>query len=286
MPNLNKYTVFILTFLAASMLLISTNIHSAKAVQYWHKDTETQGNWIENINGTWFRNYGKDGYILCGFDSQGHNDAPWQHAYDRYQLPDYITNYTVTGTGGDGPLNPGEAGVWTVTAPTSDVRALMDPDVLENDQRKNTHWFTTPYYSEEAELQVELEFSEEACHKFFHLSLYILDADQNRKLNITVQDEDPTHSQSASVTVTTDETDAGIYLVFSVYGPTTLKITLFQGYRCNPCISGIFLDDYSLPPPPNVIPEIPLGTITTTITLLAATRLYLTRKKQPKTKPN
>lgn len=272
------------------MLIIQANVVSVNAVQFWHTDTETKGNWIEKVNGTWHKRYGRDGYILCAYDStEENNNHVWQKSFDRENLPSYITNYNVSGTGGVSPLPSGTAGVWTVDAPTSDERALVDPDILDDPQvlekRRNTHWFTTPYRSEEALLTVNLNFSQEAYDKYFHLSLYFLDTDQNRKLNVTVTDEDPSNPQSVWVVIEPDETEGGVYLVFTVYGPTKLAIRLFAGYRCNPCISGIFIDDASLPVPPNVIPEVPLGTVIAGASMIAALAAYVTvpslrRKKQ------
>jgi len=204
-----RYTVVgaFLILLIAFTLLSSIKVMPVRAVQFWHKDTKTKGNWIEYYNGEWSKRYGRTGYILCGYDSKGHNDEEWQEIYDRKSLPDYIS-YNVSGTGGVGPLDPGKAGVYTVEAPTSDVRALIDPNLLNDEdvfsKRRNTHWFTTPYNSEEAELQVKLNFSKEAQDKYFHLSLYFLDAYQNRKLNVTITDEDPVYPQSVSVNVTTE----------------------------------------------------------------------------------
>jgi len=286
--NLKRSAVLLL-FVLLPAFIISINVVSVKAVQYWHKDTETKGNWIEKVNGTWHRRYGSDGYILCAYDSQGHNNEVWQKIFDRKSLPTYITGYYVSGTGGASPLPPGTAGVWTVAAPTSDERALVDSDILDDPQvlekRRNTHWFTTPYNSKEALLSVELNFSPEACNKYFYLSLYFLDADQNRKLNVTVADEDPSNPQSVSVVIGPDEAKGGIYLVFTVYGPTKLAIRLFAGYNCNPCISGIFIDDVSLPIPPHVIPEVPLGTVMAGVSMIIALVAYMTvpnlrRKKQ------
>jgi hypothetical protein len=275
---LKSCCAFPLILLIVLLFIVSTNVVSVNAVQYWHKDTETKGNWIEEVGDTWHKRYGNDGYILCAYDSQGHNDEMWKEAFDRKNLPPYITGYSVSGTGGTAPLQPGTAGVWTVAAPTSDGRALVDPDILDDphvlENRKNTHWFTTPYESEDALLSVQLEFSPEACDKFFHLSLYFLDADQNRKLNVTVTDEDPSNPQSVSVVIEPDEAKGGVYLVFTVYGPTVLGIRLFADYNCNPCISGIFIDDASLPVPPHVIPEVPLGTVVAGVSMIAALVAY------------
>jgi len=281
---LKKRSFLLLLILLLAFFIISTNFASVKAIQYWHKDTETKGNWIEKVNATWHQRYGSDGYILCAYDSQGHRNEVWQESFDRKKLPSYIASYNVSGTGeaDADPLPLGTAGVWTVTAPTSDERALVDPYLVdENDpqvleKRKNTHWFTTPYCSEEALLSVELKFSPEACDKYFHLSLYFLDADQHRKLNVTLTDEDPSNSQSVSVVIEPEETSGGVYLVFTVYGPTKLAIRLFAGYNCNPCISGIFIDDASLPVPPNVIPEVPLGTVIAGASMITALVAYLT----------
>jgi len=277
--KLSRHVFPLLLIALLSFFIISTNLASVKAVQFWHKDTETKGNWIEKVDGTWYKRYGGDGYILCAYDSQGHNNEVWQESFDRKNLPAYITSYSVSGTGGAAPLHFGEAGVWTVAAPTSDERALVDPDILDDpealNERRNTHWFTTPYNSEEALLTVELSFSPEAYNKYFDLSLYFLDADQHRKLNVTVTDEDPSDSQSVSVVIEPDEAKGGVYLVFTVYGPTKLAICLFAGYNCNPCISGIFIDDASLPAPPNVIPEVPLGTVIAGVSMIAALVAYV-----------
>lgn len=263
------------------LFITSTNVVSVKAVQFWHKDTETKGNWIEKVNGTWNWRYGRDGYILCAYDSQGHNNEVWQEKFDRESLPSYITGYSVSGTGGVNPLPSGAAGVWTVSAPTSDERALVDPNLVEEnsqqvlEERKNTHWFTTPYCSEDALLSVDLSFSSEACDKYFYLSLYFLDADQHRKLNVTLTDEDPSNPQSVSVVIEPEETSGGVYLVFTVFGPTKLAIRLFAGYNCNPCISGIFIDDVTLPVPPHVIPEVPLGTLIAGASMIVALVVYM-----------
>lgn len=271
---MKKRFVFLFVPLAL-LLLASTNITNVKAVQFWHKDTNTKGNWIEKIDDGWFTHYGRDGYILSAFDSQGHNDEEWQQSFDRKSLPSYITNYTVSGTGGASPLSPGTAGVYTVAAPTSDERALVDPDILNDpdvlDKRRNTHWFTTPYDDPDTVLTVELKFSKAASDKFFYLSLYFLDVDQSGELNVTVSDEEPFGApQSWSVVIEPDEAKAGVYLVFTVYGPTKLEIRLSpeigSSNYLSPNISGIFIDSIALPP--HVIPEVPLGTLSVLIACL------------------
>ncbi len=265
--KMKKRLSFLLIILVL-ILIVSTNIINVTAVQFWHKDTTTKGNWIENVGGTWVKNYGQDGYILSAFDSQGHNNDEWQQSFDRKSLPPYITNYTVSGTGGASPLSPGTAGVYTVAAPTSDERALIDPDILGHpdvlDKRRDTHWFTTPNDHPDTVLTVELEFSGTAPEKVFHLSLYFLNTDQNNKLNVTVSDEEPFGApQSWSVVIEPDEAKTGVYLVFTVYGPTKLEIRLFPENNYNPCISGIFIDSITLPS--HVIPEVPLGTVSALI---------------------
>ena len=251
------------------LLLVSTNV---EAVQFWHKDTNTKGNWIENIDGTWVKHYGQDGYILSAFDSQGHNNEEWQQSFDRKNLPPYITNYTVSGTGGASPLSPGTAGVYTVAAPTPDERTLIDPDILGDpdvlDKRRNTYWFTTPYDDPDTVLTVELEFSGAASDKFFHLSLYFLGIDQNGKLNVTVSDDEPFGApQTWSVIIEPEEAKTGVYLVFTVYGPTKLEIKLspetLPDNSLAAYISGIFIDSIALPP--HVVPEVPLGTLSALI---------------------
>jgi len=261
-----KKRLFFLLIPLVLMLVVSTSVMNVKAVQFQGKDTDTRGNWWEKIGDEWFQHYGRDGYILCGFNTELYtNDDVWAESYDRKHLPSYITGYTVKGTGGAGPLPPGKAGVYTVPpCPTSDESALIDPDILNDpnvlSMRINSHCFTTPYNDPNTLLTVELQFSGEACNKYFHLSLYFLDADQNRKLKVTVSDEEPCGApQSWSVDLEPSETKTGVYVVFTVYGPTKLEIRLFNGYNCNPCISGIFIDSIAVPP--HVIPEVPLGTL-------------------------
>ncbi len=280
-----KSRLFFLLVLLTLLLVASTNVTNVTAVQFWKKDTNTRGNWIENIGGTWLRHYGRDGYILSAFDSQGHNDEEWQQSFDRKSLPPYITNYTVSGTGGAAPLSPGTGGVYTVSAPTSDEGALIDPDILNDpdvlNKRRNTHWFTTPYDDPDTVLTVELEFSGVASEKFFHLSLYFLEIEQDCKLNVTVSDEEPHGApQSWTVVIEPDEVKTGVYLVFTVYGPTKLEMRLFSENNCYPSISGIFLDSIAVPP--HVVPEVPLGTLSVLLTGFASLMVLRTIKRKQK----
>jgi len=266
-------------------LFLVVNITPVKGVIFWHKDLNTKGNWIEKIDGTWFKHYGRDGYILCGFDSQGHNDEVWQESFDRKSLPDYLKSYKVTGTGGESPLPSGTAGVYTMSASTSDPRALVDPDILTDpdvlSKRKDTQWFTTPFRSENALLTVEFNFKEDIQNKFLYASLYFLDSDQNRKLEVTMYDGNSTNP-TLSVTIEPSEAQNGLYLVFTVYNPTHLTIRLFNGYNCNPCISGIFFDSIDFPAPPFVVPEIPLGTCSALVILLSPLLLRKISRKSPR----
>jgi hypothetical protein len=273
------------------LLVTLTSVTTVTAVQFWHKDTNTKGNWIEKIGNIWVQYYGRDGYILSAFDSQEHNNEEWQQSYDRKSLLPYITNYTVSGTGGASPLSPGTAGVNSVAAPTSDERALIDPDILGDpdvlDKRRNTHWFTTPYDDPDTVLTVELEFSEAAADRLFYLSLYFLEVDQNRKLNVTVSDGELLGApHSWSVVIEPEEAKIGVYLVFTIYGPTNLEIEIIpesvgDSYP-SPIISGIFLD--SMRVPNHVIPEVPLGTLSVLITCFASLIILKKIKGRPSSK--
>ena len=175
---------------------------------------------------------------MCAFkDDVYHQDDPWQKAFDVYWPSDF--DYEVWGT----EVVDGENVARVYTLPGYvDERSLHSPGDESN--RKCTHWYSRSKgggYEVGARLYVRISIYPD---HFYYLTFRILDPDQARGLDITI--EDITGGEYGPITLTSEDTGKGVYVRFRVKGPADLTIELVSG-SCNPCLSGVFIDKEELP---------------------------------------
>ncbi len=183
------------------------------AARFIKEDSTTSGNW----GGV----YGKDGFVLCGYNGNGHN---------KESLPPYVSSVSWFMINGNGLPN---STIWT--SGTSDTRALA-PDSSNRVPRNSACAFTDGYNGGRNTMTFTINCT---GTNNYQVALYFVDWDRKqRRLAVEMFDAN-TLNLIAPVKIVTNFC-SGKYLVYAYNKSAKFRLDHVRGD--NAVISGIFFD--------------------------------------------